>query len=202
MKKRMLQAGIVLFALAFLFVCYNIYAVYAAQRSAAKAPESYGIFPADADLTVVEFMDYSCSYCQQAHPIITEAIQRDGRVRYIPRPITFNKDAFVAAMLVYQAGAQGHFMAAHNDMITNYKPVDEAALANFSEKFGLDQSKFTGAQADIQNKLQHNIHLFRTLGVRGTPSFLIGPDILYMPDKTMPSVEDFLELFKQVRSQK
>ena len=37
----------------------------------------------EGDITVVEFLDYRCSFCRRAHPEVLDLVQGDGNIRYI-----------------------------------------------------------------------------------------------------------------------
>lgn len=200
MGRKILKGFFILAALFSAYICYQIYDVVSARARAGDVPQGYGVMSSADTLTVVEFLDYSCQYCQQVHPIITEAVKRDGRVRYIPRPIALTKESSLAGMLVYNAGKQGKFMEAHNELITNYKPVDEVVLEEFVKKLGLNQNEFDSNHAEIYAQLNDNMALFKALGGRGTPSFLIGDDVFFTPQGQMPSADDFIAMFNAQRA--
>ncbi|MCA1777303.1 MAG: DsbA family protein [Loktanella sp.] len=46
----------------------------------------------EGDITIVEFLDYRCGYCKQAHPEVTQLIESDGNIRGL------DSDAILAQM--------------------------------------------------------------------------------------------------------
>lgn len=156
-----------------------------------------------ADLTVVEFMDYSCPFCREVHGTITEAIRRDGHVRFIPRPLPSDDEyASHAALLAYTAAEQGKFLEMHNALIKNYRVVDEGVMRQLADEAGIDMEKF---QKDYEAKIGEkavidNGKTFKALGRSTFPLFIIGEKLFYVPEGRMPTVDDFLRMFAEARA--
>src|SRR5512138_899703 len=77
--------------------------------AAFKAP-SKG--PADAPLTVYEIGNYTCPFCQEAHPIINRLLaEYEGKVRfvYIPYVRQYDKSSQDASVAAMEAWSQGRF---------------------------------------------------------------------------------------------
>lgn len=193
----------ILLAAAICYFGYSIFRVYTDYRGLGDVPAEFVIGPQDADLTVVEFMDYACPYCREAHPTITEAVRRDGKVRYVPRPLpSSDKNSAGAAMLAVMAGTQGKFEAVHDELMRNYRVLNLEIQNEILQNAGIDTANFGSpeqAQA-AKDYITENGRAFEKLDSRGTPTFMIGNKILYMPEGRMPTVEDFLNMFAEARA--
>ncbi|MFP4313100.1 MAG: DsbA family protein [Alphaproteobacteria bacterium] len=186
------------------FLSAQVYYIYSARAHITNIPEGYHFGPANADLTVVEFLDYSCPYCQEVHPIIMEAVEQDGNVKYAPMPIlSVNSDGGNAAYLLYAAAKMGKFKEGHKYFIENNTNLVRERLPEITRDLGVDEQEFTTHldSADVFHHVQDNHTAFRNLKATGTPTFMIGPDILFVPQDGMPSVEDFLIMFEEARAQ-
>jgi protein-disulfide isomerase len=156
----------------------------------------------DGDLTVVEFLDYRCPFCQQMHPIISDAVTRDGNVRYIVRPVSSNdKDSLLAGALVYAAAAQGQFSAVHETLITDYRAITEEKIQKIAEDTGMDFEQYGQDILDpkMRDSVLKNNRLFLKSGGTGTPFFIMGNKMTYMPEDKMPTSDDLMALFNQAR---
>lgn len=193
---------IILAAIA-VYLSVNIFQLYTAQRGLANVPAGYATGPESADLTVVEFLSYSCRYCREVHPTITEAVKRDGNIRYIPRPVgSGDSESMQAAKIVYAAGEQGKFIEMHNALIENYRVVDEDALVELSRRVGVDVNELNKAlgSGGGEKRIKKNTKLFLNIGGQATPTFIIGGEIIYVPEGQMPLVDDFLAMFAEARA--
>lgn len=193
----------VLLVIAIAWFGFQVYRLQAAYSVLDNGPEGFITAPADADLTVVEFMSYSCKFCREVHPTITEAVKKDGRVYYIPRPLPSDTDKFAthAANIAYTAGEQGRFLAAHDFLIENYRMDTMDAMLELIKKADIEETKFK-ADYDTQNSEQYvnqNARAFVTFGAKKTPLFIIGDNLFYTPEERMPTVDDFLKMFAQAR---
>ena len=200
--RRVLYIGLaVLIAL----VSFNIFQLYTGYRSLSHVPPGYALASASSDLDVVEFLDYSCRYCREIHPTIIQAVKRDGGVRYIPRPLpSRNPEGFYAAVLAYAAGQQNAFIKTHNALMENYRVINEDILADLTQKTGLNYEQLMRDIEDdaVKGMIVKNGRLFKKVGGRATPTFIIGDRIFYVPEGRMPTVEDFLKMFNEARAMK
>lgn len=158
----------------------------------------------NADLTVVEMLDYSCVTCREVHPVIMRALESDRNIRYVPRPIASveNPDGTKAAQLAYAAARQGKFMEAHKALLENFRVIDEAYIDQLAIQIGADSEKLRADMQDpqIQALPEQNMHNLEALGSQTIPTFLIGDRILVRMASRLPTSNDFLSLFNQARS--
>lgn len=193
----------------FLFIligilAYQVYLVYDARSSLVNPPAAYVFGPEDADLTVTEFIDYACPYCREMHPTFKEAMERDGRVRLAPRPLmSSNADGTGAAYIFYAAGMNGKAELAHDYLMGDGGVnLTEERLPEIAESLGIELEKFREDlnSAEPRDQISRNYKTFNAYGGTGTPTFFIGPDLVYLSDGGMPTVQDFLDLFDEARA--
>ena len=101
--------------------------------------------PIDAPLAMVEYGDYQCPYCGEAHPIV-RAIQKHlgNRLCFAFRnfPLTnMHPHAEHAAEAAEAAGAQGHFWQMHDLLFENQDALDDESLAQYASSLGLDAQR-------------------------------------------------------------
>ena len=135
--------------------------------------------PATAAVTLVEYGDYQCPYCLQAHPIMIDLQEHLGdRMRLVFRnfPLsTLHPHAQHAAEAAEAAGAQGKFWEMHDYLYEHQSHLDDAALLGYAAEIGLDVERFTrdlkGHEfaARVREDFQGGIRS----GVNGTPTFFI-----------------------------
>ncbi len=181
---------------------HDIYQLHSAYNDAVTVDAKYAIGPDDATLTVVEFISYTCPHCQDAHPVIRTAAERDGKIRHIPRPISGDDEqAYIAASLVYAAAEQGKFEEFHRDILVNKIIVNEQAIQDLTLQYGIDaeQLKADMDSQKVKDLIEQNHAIFYRLGGHATPSYLMKKGTLFIPDESGTSPEDFLEMFNQAR---
>jgi protein-disulfide isomerase len=137
---------------------------------------------ADAPVTVVEFTDYQCPFCRrfqaESWPALEHNYVGTGRVRFIVRdlPLSIHSSARPAAEAAHCAGEQGRFWPMHEALLARDMKLDEASLAGKARALGLDVPRFR--QCLSSNKyaaaIERNAAQAAALGVRGTPTFIIG----------------------------
>ncbi|HET9314966.1 MAG TPA: thioredoxin domain-containing protein [Vicinamibacteria bacterium] len=147
--------------------------------------------PADAKVTIVEFLDYQCPFCHRAQEAVDKVLkQYEGRVRFVHRDYMLGKPrSLPAARAARCAGEQGRFWEYHRGLLLEAGDLSDADLLRRAGALGLDGKTFTSCtvtdryDADIQAATSAG----GDLGVSGTPTFFINGRRLV----GARSVEDF-----------
>lgn len=135
-----------------------------------------------APVTIVEFIDYECPYCQgfakDTFPQLKAHYIDTGRVRYVSRdfPLAKHSRARPAAIAAACARDQGRFWEMHHALLAANGAPGEALIAREATELGLDSGKFAACRADPAQaaRLDADFAAARVLGVNGTPTFLVG----------------------------
>jgi protein-disulfide isomerase len=132
------------------------------------------------DVTLVEFFDYRCGYCKAVFPSLNEVITKDGNVRVVMKEMPILGPAsMMAAQWSVAAHKLGGYESFHTALMEHKGNVTEELLAKFAKDAGLnpDKVKELAASSDVQDELKESLDLARTLGISGTPAFVVG-DVL------------------------
>ncbi len=135
--------------------------------------------PIDAPVTFVEYGDYQCPHCRQAHSIVRDLQERLGnRFCYVFRhfPIsTVHPDAQLAAEAAEAAAAQGKFWEMHDHLYQHQDVLDEEHLIQYAAELGLDTQRFERELTDhvYADRVREDFVSGVRSGVNGTPSFYI-----------------------------
>jgi len=133
--------------------------------------------PAGAAVTVVEFADYQCPYCQQLQPIL-DKIEGEfkGKIAFAYKdyPLPMHPDAPKAAEAAHCAGAQGKYWEYH-DTVFAKKQLDIPSLEHYSSDLKLDTSAFAtclnnGQMAGVVNEMASEAN---ALMISGTPTVFV-----------------------------
>ena len=137
---------------------------------------------AKAPLTLVEFADYECPYCQQIHPVL-QRLQKEfaGRIRFAFKdyPLPMHPNAPKAAEATHCAGAQGKYWEYH-DALFERKQFSPESLKSYAKDLKLDTSKFNACLDSGQMSGIVNTHAAeaQSLVLQGTPTFLVNGRLL------------------------
>jgi protein-disulfide isomerase len=138
----------------------------------------------NADLTIVEFMDYNCPYCRKSAPALEKLLAKDDKVRVLYRdwPI-FGPVSEYAARVAVAAKWQGKYAAAHKAMMsTPERFINDDRVRATVAKAGLDMKRLDedliSHEADIDRLLARNDRQANAIGLQGTPAWIIGPYLI------------------------
>lgn len=133
------------------------------------------------DVTLVEFFDYNCPYCRQVAPTVTDLIADDPdlRVVYKEFPILGPGSEF-AARAALAAEKQGMYGPFHHALMNAQERVTEDSVLGIARRVGLDPERLVRDMTDpaIEAAIARNVELANALGIRGTPAFVIGDQVV------------------------
>lgn len=139
--------------------------------------------PADAPVTVVQFFDYRCPYCRRAMVTVDQLISKrdDIRVVYKEFPI-LGPDSLIAARaaLAVQAIAPALYPEIHQALMTAQGNLTEDRVLALVGDRGADAAaiKDRMQSPEIEAHLRETMALAQSLGIGGTPAFVIGDTLL------------------------
>jgi len=155
----------------------------------------------DAEVTVVEFLDFECEACRAQFPVMERLREDyDGRidlvVRYFPLPGHANSRPAAAA--VEAAAQQGAFEEMYVRMYQTQAEWGESresqipVFLGFAEDLGLDMAEFTQTMAapETAERVQADFDDGVALGVQGTPTIYVNG----RQTESMPSYDDLAAL--------
>jgi protein-disulfide isomerase len=129
------------------------------------------------DVTVVEFLDYRCPYCKAMHKPIADMIAADGNVRVVIKEFPIlGDDSLFAARAALAAGKQGKYSEMHDALMTFKGKLTAQDVETTAALLGMDVAKLKEDMAapEVDQELQQNYNLAESLGINGTPAFVIG----------------------------
>ena len=135
--------------------------------------------PASAPATLLEYGDYECPFCEQAHQVVTALQARLGpRVRFVFRhfPLAeIHPRALPAAEAAEAAGAQSRFWEMHDLLFEHQSALREADLPALARRLGLDLPRFVTETAGHVHRARIREDFMSGVrsGVTGTPTFFI-----------------------------
>jgi protein-disulfide isomerase len=161
-------------------------------------PNSWIFGNPDGDVTLVEFADYRCGYCKKAHPEVRELLKRDPNIRLVVKeyPILGPDSMAAARMALAALDLDPANFEALNDALMRFEgQLTEATAYQIASRVGYDIAalKKRAASAEIEARIGDNYALARTLGLQGTPSFILGNQIIrgYLPiDRMLAAVAE------------
>jgi protein-disulfide isomerase len=140
--------------------------------------------PADARITIVEFSDFQCPYCQRAVSTMKQVLEKypaDVRLVYRHLPLdSIHPHARGAAEAAACADKQGKFWAYHDKLFENNRALAPADLQRYAGEVGLDPKAFEScvAQQETKDKVDGDLGAARAVGISGTPAFVVNGKLL------------------------
>lgn len=132
--------------------------------------------PANAPVTMVEFLDYQCPYCHRVQGVVDQVLARyPDKIRFVHRDFLLgNPRSLPAARAARCAGEQGKFWEYHRQLLSDPRHED-ADLQRRAAGLGLDTGRFTTCVASNRHDpaIESASEQGRTVGVSGTPTFFI-----------------------------
>ncbi len=150
----------------------------------------------EGDITLVEFMDYRCSYCRRAHSEVAGLLETDGNIRYVIKefPILGAESVLASrfAIATLQVAGDDAYKAVHDALMTYSGTMNETGFGRIADTLGLDANKIIAEMnSDAVDRIIADNHaLGQRLAISGTPSFVMGHQMLrgYLPQDAMQEI--------------
>ncbi len=158
----------------------------------------------DYDVTIVEFFDYACGYCKKAQTTVEKLLQSDQKIRIIYKELPILGSASTELSTVSIAvnlTDSSHYKKFHDALMKSSAKSKKEAI-RIAKSVGVNVSKLESTlknkEEQIKQILEANLSLGGTIGVNGTPGFIIGEELV--PGAV--DLSSFEEKIAKVRSEK
>jgi protein-disulfide isomerase len=158
-----------------------------AQNSDAifNSPRQVVLGNKDGDVTFVEFFDYNCGYCKRAMADMMELMKADPKLKVVLKEFPVlsagSVEAAQVAVAVRMQDPTGKkYLDFHQKLLGGRGAADKARAMAVAKEVGLDMAKLEKdlASAEVRNTLEENFKLAEAMGMNGTPSYVIGKQIV------------------------
>lgn len=135
---------------------------------------------ADADVTLVQFFDYACTYCRASRPDVERLLAEDKKLKVVYRELPIlgpqSLDAALASLAVAEQGNYGEFHRA----LYRAGRLTPQIIGDAMEKARTDigRAKEAEKSAAVRQEIAANLSLQQTLQLTGTPSWVVGDTVL------------------------
>ena len=131
----------------------------------------------DAEVTVVEFFDYNCGYCQRALADLIKLIDSNSNIKVVLKeyPI-LNDNSYDLAKLSLSAGLQGKYFEFHSILLSTKGTVSYDQALKIAADIGLDILKLEDdfKSQQVNDIIANTKVLGYSLAVSGTPAYFVG----------------------------
>lgn len=135
---------------------------------------------AKGDVVLVEFFDYACGYCRATLPEIAKLVAQDSNLKVVYRELPIlSEQSADAAKVSLLAAEKGQYMPFHRALYGAGK-VTRDSIFGAAAQVGIDRKAAEAAMVSTKYnaEVESNIRLAQTLQASGTPTFVIGNQVL------------------------
>jgi protein-disulfide isomerase len=137
------------------------------------------------DVTLVEFFDYNCGYCKHAMSDMLTLLKTDPNLRVVLKEFPVLGPGSVAAAKVAAAARMQDksgkiYLEFHTKLLGGRGQADQAHALTAAKEAGFDTAKIEKDinSDEVRSQLAESFKLADALGLNGTPSYVIGKDVV------------------------
>jgi protein-disulfide isomerase len=137
------------------------------------------------DVTFVEFFDYNCGYCKRALTDMVELMGKDPKLKVVLKefPVlgpSSVEAAQVAVAVRMQDKTGKKYLEFHQKLLGGRGQVDKAKAIAAAKEVGLDIARLEKdlKSEEVAKTLEESMKLAEALGLNGTPSYVIGNEVV------------------------
>ena len=150
-----------------------------------KSPRGVIVGNKDGDVNFVEFFDYNCGYCKKAMSDMLDLMKSDPKLRVVLKEFPVlgpgSMEAAQVAVAVRMQDPTGKkYLDFHQKLLNSRGQADKARAMAAAKDAGLDMAKLEKdiTSPEVRATLEENFKIAEDMGLNGTPSYVIGKDVV------------------------
>jgi protein-disulfide isomerase len=150
-----------------------------------NSPRGVTLGNKDGDVAFVEFFDYNCGYCKRAMTDMLDLMKNDSRLKVVLKEFPVLSEGSVEAAKVavavrMQDPSGKKYLDFHQKLLGGRGVADKARAMAAAKEAGLDTARIEKdlTSPEIKATIEENMKLAEEMGLNGTPSYVIGQQIV------------------------
>ena len=137
------------------------------------------------NVTMVEFFDYNCGFCRRALADMLDLLKTDPNLKFVLKEFpVLGEGSIEAAHVAVAARMQDttgkKYIEFHQKLLGGRGPADRARALAVAKDVGFDIARIEKDMAsdEVKKTIDENMKLADALGVSGTPSYVVGSEVV------------------------
>src|SRR5436309_4755530 len=150
-----------------------------------NSPRGVTLGNKDGDVAFVEFFDYNCGYCKRAMSDMLDIMKSEPKLKVVLKefPVLGQgsvEAAQVAVAVRMQDPSGKKYLDFHQRLLGGRGQADKAHAIAAAKEAGLDTARIEKdlASPEVRATLEENYKLAEAMGMNGTPSYVIGNQVV------------------------
>ncbi|MFN3659523.1 MAG: DsbA family protein [Pseudolabrys sp.] len=150
-----------------------------------SSPRQVNLGNPQGNVTFVEFFDYNCGYCKRAMEDMLALMKSDSKLKVVLKEFpVLGQSSVEAAQVAIAVNMQDKtgkkYLEFHQKLLSGRGQVDRARALAVAREVGMNMSQIEKdmGSAEVKATLQESFKLAEALGLNGTPSYVIGDQVV------------------------
>jgi protein-disulfide isomerase len=149
------------------------------------SPDQVTLGNPQGNVTFVEFFDYNCGYCKRAMTDMLTLMKNDPKLKVVLKEFPVlgpgSVEAAKVAVAVRMQDKSGKkYLDFHQKLLGGRGHADNARALAVAKDVGVDMARLERdmKSPEVDNTLKQDFKLAEALGLNGTPSYVIGDQVV------------------------
>jgi protein-disulfide isomerase len=137
------------------------------------------------NVTMVEFFDYNCGFCKRALSDMLDLLKTDPNLKFVLKEFPVLGEgsveaAHVAVAARMQDATGKKYIEFHQKLLGGHGPADKARALAVAKEVGFDMARIEKDMGsdEVKKTIDEDMKLADALGVNGTPSYVVGDEVV------------------------
>jgi protein-disulfide isomerase len=137
------------------------------------------------NVTMVEFFDYNCGFCKRAMSDMLDLIKADSNLKFVLKEFPVLGEGSVEAARVAVAARMQDtngkkYIEFHQKLLGGRGGADKMRALAVAKEVGFDMPRLERDMGsdEVKKTIAENMKLAEALGVSGTPSYVVGEEVV------------------------
>jgi len=160
-------------------------AVIANKATLFSSPRQVVLGNPQGNVTMVEFFDYNCGFCKRAMSDMLDLIKTDGNLKFVLKEFPVLGEGSVEAAHVAVAARMQDptgkkYLEFHQKLLGGRGAADKARALAVAKEVGFDMARIEKDMNgdEVKKTIEENLKLADAIGVNGTPSYVVGEEVV------------------------